>query len=77
MQNLTITLDTETARRARIEAARRGMSISRFVLELVGERMAESVGYEDAKERYLARRGKQLGGGLPTRGEVHVRTDLR
>jgi hypothetical protein len=69
MENLTITLDAETARRVRIEAARRGMSISRFVLGLVRERMAESVEYERAKERYLARRGKKLGGPQPIRDQ--------
>jgi len=77
MENLTRPLAAESARRARIEAARRGVSISRFVLDLVRERVAESVEYEDARERYLARRGKKLGGGLPTRGETHDRKDLR
>jgi plasmid stability protein len=77
MENLTITLDTETARRARIEAARHGMSISSFVHDLVRERMAESVEYEGAKERYLARRGKELGGPQPIRDERHDRSGLR
>ena len=77
MKNVTVTLDAETARWARIEAARRDMSVSKFLRDLLQERMAGSVEYERSKERYLARRGKNLGGRLPTRDEVHDRAGLR
>lgn len=77
MRNVTVTLDPETARWARIEAARRDMSVSKFLRDLLRERMTRSVEYERSKERYLARRGKKLGGRLPTRDEVHDRAGLR
>ena len=35
MKNVTITLDDSIATRARVEAARRGKSLSRFVRELI------------------------------------------
>ena len=39
MKNVTITLDEETARWARVEAAHRDMSVSRLIAELLQEHM--------------------------------------
>ena len=51
MKNLTITVDDGVLEWARIEAARRGTSVSR----MVGDFMAEMMQREDAYERaYLA-----------------------
>ena len=51
MKNLTITVDDSVLEWARIEAARRGTSVSR----MVGDFMAEMMRREDAYERaYLA-----------------------
>ena len=51
MKNLTITVDEDVLEWARIEAARRGTSVSR----MVGDFMAEMQRREDAYERaYLA-----------------------
>ena len=51
MKNLTITVDDDVLEWARIEAARRGTSVSR----MVGDFMAEMQRREDAYERaYLA-----------------------
>ena len=51
MKNLTITVDDQVLEWARIEAARRGSSVSR----MVGDFMAEMMQREDAYERaYLA-----------------------
>jgi hypothetical protein len=79
MRNVTITLDEETARWARVEAAHRDMSVSRLIGELLREHMRAQTTYEDAMGRYLARAPVKLkdGGGYPTREELHDRADLR
>lgn len=79
MRNVTVTLDDETARWARIEAAKREMSVSRFIREMLRERMAGQLTYEAAMERYLARVPAPLkrGGPYPRRDELHDRADLR
>lgn len=42
MKNITITLDEETATWARVYAAQRNMSLSRYVGEVLRERMRHS-----------------------------------
>ncbi len=79
MRNVTVTLDDETARWARIEAAKREMSLSSFIRETLRERMVGELAYEASMERYLARPAVPLkrGGGYPGRAELHERADLR
>ncbi len=79
MRNVTVTLDEETARWARLEAARRDISVSSLIRTLLTERMGGQVAYEGAKTRYLARSAKVLSGGAPypERQELHERADLR
>jgi hypothetical protein len=80
MRNVTITLDEETARWARIEAAHRDMSVSRLIGELLREHMHAQTTYEDAMRRYLARAPVMLKGAdrrYPTREELHDRAGLR
>ena len=58
MKNLTITVDDSVLEWARVEAARRGTSVSR----MVGDFMAEMQQREDAYERaYLAWRTDERG----------------
>ena len=79
-RNVTITLDEETARWARVEAARRDLSVSRFVGDLLRESMDSRTAREDARERFFAR-GPYLTSGpgrdLPSRDELHDRAGLR
>jgi hypothetical protein len=79
MKNVTITLDEETARWARVEAAHRDMSVSRLIGELLREHMRARATYDDAMRRYLARAPAALKetGGYPTREELHDRAGLR
>jgi hypothetical protein len=80
MRNVTITLDEETARWARIEAAHRDMSVSRLIGELLREHMHAQATYEDAMRRYLARAPVMLKDAdrrYPTREELHDRAGLR
>ena len=77
MRNVTIALDDETARWARVEAARHDTSVSEFVGGLLREQMArasiDADRYEQARRSYLARRPRSLSGGkaYPSRDEVH------
>ena len=77
VKNVTVTLDEETARWARIEAARRDMSVSSLLRELILEHMGRREAYEGAMTRFLSRPPAKLGGRRPTREEVHDRAGLR
>ena len=79
MLNVRLTLDANTARWARIEAARRDISVSSLVRELLEQRMSGQESYEDSRRRYLARPSVPLkhSGGYPTRDATHDRASLR
>lgn len=79
MRNVTITLDEETARWLRLEAAERNTSVSRLVGALLRERMTAERAYETAMKEYLERRPRKLraAGRLPRREDLHDRTRLR
>ncbi len=78
MKNVTVTLDEETARWARIEAAHRDMSVSSLIRLLLRERMGGQAAYAGAMERYLSRPGRRLSRGTyPRREDLHDRADLR
>ena len=77
---MTITLDEETARWLRLEAAERNTSVSRLVGELLRERMTTDRSYEVAMETYLKRKPRRLrdaAAPLPSREELHDRKRLR
>lgn len=79
-RNVTITLDLETARWARLEAARRDTSVSKLISQLLREHMDDSHAYESAMRSYLAREArplKQPGDRYPTRESLHERAGLR
>jgi len=78
LRNITITVDEDVARWARIEAAKEDTSVSRLVGEMLRERMAEEENYEKAMKRALGRKpfGKSDGKYL-TRKETHDRAGLR
>lgn len=80
LKNVTITMDEETARWARIEAARRDQSLARFLGEILRERMLGQDAYTRAMERYLAQQPgvhRRAGEHLPTREELHDRAGIR
>jgi hypothetical protein len=79
LRNVTITLDEETARWARVEAARRDVSVSRFIGQMLHERMDDDVRYEQAMKSLFSRRPRPLGyrANKPTRDELHDRAALR
>ncbi len=80
MKNITITLDEKTAAWARIYAAQHGKSISRLLGEMLQERMREVRDYNDAMQRYLAKKPfkfRWVDGSRPTQDELYDRTGLR
>lgn len=80
MKNITITLEPDVARWARIKAAEREMSVSRYVGELLKERMEQDDQYERAMQQYLALPVKPLGHpdeALPEREALYDRPVLR
>ena len=76
MKNVTITLDEETARWARIRAAEQNTSVSRLVGNLLREMMQGETDYALAMEQYLTIQPvvlKQVGCRYPRREELHER----
>jgi hypothetical protein len=56
LKNVTVTLEKDVARWARLEAARRETSVSRLLGEILKQRMLEEAGYDSAMRRALARK---------------------
>jgi hypothetical protein len=78
LRNVTVTLEEDVARWARIEAAKKEMSVSRYLGELVRERMLENDAYEKTMRRALV--GKpflKTDGSYLSREEAHDRARLR
>lgn len=76
LRNVTITLEEDVARWARIRAAERDTSVSRLVGELLREKMLEDQSYEVAMREYLARPARKLrrtGTKYPRRADLYGR----
>jgi len=61
MKNVTITLEEEVARWARIKAAEQETSVSRLVGEMLREHMQRDLDYEAAMRSFLARKPVPMG----------------
>jgi hypothetical protein len=75
-QNLTVSLNVQTVRKAKILAAKRSTSISGLVAEQIEALVGEDEAYEKAHMEALAlmKRGFHLGGGpYASRDELHER----
>ncbi len=80
MKNVTITLDADTAQRVRVEAAQRNLSLSRFIGEVLRERLRKADDYERALQRILTMKPFPLKGPpqrYPSRDELYDRPVLR
>ena len=80
MKNVTVTLEQEVARWARIRAAEKEMSLSRYLGELLREKMEAEERYEAAMDDYLSRSPRAIrrpGSEYPDREEIHDRAGLR
>ena len=78
LRNITITLEEELARWARVEAARSDTSVSRYLANILKERMKQNDEYNAAKRRALARKPfLKSNGRYLTREEANDRNRLR
>lgn len=71
-RNLTVELDDEVIRKAKIVAAKRGTSVSRLVAMEIEGLADDDVRYEEARERAL----KALANAKPRGGRSWRREDL-
>jgi hypothetical protein len=79
-RNVTITLEEDVARWARIEAAKRGSSVARLVGEMLEEKMKREEGLQAAGDAFFSIAPRVLraaGRSLPRREELHDRAGLR
>lgn len=79
MKNITISMEDAVASWTRVAAAKREQSVSRFVGELLRERMEADEAYERAMQAFLTTPPTAGGAGraLPSREERHDRAGLR
>lgn len=72
---MTITVDDDVARWARIRAAELDTSVARLVGEMLRERMLEEDAYSESMREHFMQQPTRLrdSGGYPTRDEMHVR----
>ena len=76
MKNLTITVNEDLAKWARIYAARHDTSISRLVSDILNKLMNEEEGYEGKMRRFLSRSPRRLKASedtYPSREDLHER----
>jgi len=74
MKNVTISLDDDVARWARVWAAEHETSVSRMVGDLVRERMQRDKAYDSSRRRFLRKKPtalKRRGAKYPTRDSIH------
>ena len=80
MKNVTISLDEDTARWLRVQAATKATSVSRLVGEMLRECRLEDSEYQNAMARFLDRqptRLKEEGNDYPDRERLYDRPVLR
>jgi hypothetical protein len=80
MKNVKIALDDRTAARARRLASKHGMSLSRYLRELLKNKMRDSQEYERAMRRFFAARPQLQSDPnqrYPRREELYDRGRLR
>jgi plasmid stability protein len=80
MKNVTITLDDETAARARVQAAERGQSLSRYIGDVLRSELRHSAEYEAAYRSWRAAKPFPLKGPperYPKRDELYDRPVFR
>jgi len=76
-RNLTITVDDDVARWARVKAAEEDTSVAQLVGAMLRERMRKEDGYAAAMREHFALLRPAVRGGLPRREELHDRRGLR
>ena len=76
MKNVTITLENEVSRWAKVWAAKNDTSVSKLLGQLLKERMLEEEGYYVAMQQFLSltpTKLKSTAEHYPERGSLHER----
>lgn len=76
MKNVTITLEEEVAKWARVYAVEHNTSVSRILGKTLKEKMQKECGYGQAQANYFSRKAKPLKGArqaYPKRAEIYER----
>lgn len=76
MRNVTIKIDEDLARWARMWAAKHDTSVSQLVADMLRQRRAQEEGYQAAMKQWAAWEPRPLrepGEPMPTRDELHER----
>jgi hypothetical protein len=76
MKNVTVTLEEEVARWAKVWAAEHNTSVSQFLGKLLKDRMLQDERYRRAMKDYLSRKPtnlKKRGSRYPDRAELYER----
>lgn len=76
MRNVTISLDEETAKWARVEAARADVSLSRWIGQLLEQHAQQQATADLARQSFTARAAtplKKPGDSYPSRDDLHAR----
>jgi len=80
MKNVTVTLDEATFAKARVKAAERNMSLSRFISDVLGRDLRHEDEYEAAYRGWRMRKPFPLKGPqqpYPKREELYDRAAMR
>jgi hypothetical protein len=79
LRNVTVTLEEDVARWARLRAAHEETSVSRLVGEMLKQKMLEDAEYVRAMKQFLSLKPAVMsrGGRYPRREELHDRPRLR
>jgi hypothetical protein len=79
MKNVTVSLDEDVARWARIRAAELDVSVSRMLSDLLREQMSRALTYQTEMRQYLVREPRVISEGYPypSRDSLHDRSGLR
>ena len=80
MKNITITLPEDVAQWLQIKAAENGLSVSKWLAELLESMQCQEDDYEVAMKRYLEMKPRKINwlhGRRPTREELYDRPGLR
>jgi hypothetical protein len=79
VKNVTVTLEETVAQWVRVRAAEKGLSVSRYLSEVLKHQMMEEDAYEAAMQEYFAFQPSNLNEGqpYPKRDELYDRPHLR
>ncbi|MFN7974844.1 MAG: CopG family transcriptional regulator [Acidobacteriota bacterium] len=78
LKNVTVTLEEEVARWARLRAAEENTSVSQLLGRMLRQQMLDTSAYDRAMKRYRTRKPYlHLDGKRPSRDDLHDRAGLR